>query len=155
MAIGMISMLAPLGPLTSDIIAWNIILFAVASLWFTGRLFARKPLLALLLHTNGASSTLQAEAIHVFMFVGMGYMFLLMSSMSFSMTSPVVALTYGFCFSFTLLLLFYVREIGKDLQTAKMDWLKLGANVAHALMSGVMSWMFLQMISMTIRMGMP
>ena len=107
MAIGMIYMLAPLGPLTSGIIVWNIILFAVASLWFTGRLFARKPLLALLLHTNGEPSTLYAEAIHVFMFVGMSYMFLLMSSMSLSMAQPIVALTYGFCLSFALLFLSY------------------------------------------------
>ena len=110
MAIGMISMLAPLGPLTSGIIIWNSILFAAASLWFTGRLFARKPLLAFLLHTNGEPSTLYAEAIHVFMFVGMSYMFLLMSSMSLSMAPPIVALTYGFCLCFALLFLSYGRS---------------------------------------------
>jgi hypothetical protein len=155
MAIGMVFMLAPLGSLTPGIILWNIIVFAIGSLWFTGRLFARQSLLALLLHKNGAHAMPQSDAIHVFMYVGMGYMFLLISSMSFSMALPVVALNYGFCLSFALLLLQYCREISKDLQIAKMDWLKLGADVAHALMSGVMSWMFIGMIFMTMRMGTP
>jgi hypothetical protein len=34
-----------------------------------------------------------------------------------------------------------------------MDKLQLGANMAHLLMSGMMAWMFLEMISMTMSMG--
>lgn len=153
MAVGMMVMLAPAGFLTSALIRWNIILFAVASLWWTCRLLARKPLLAFLSRTNGVSSAFQSEALHVLAHGGMCYMFLLMNSMAFSMTRPA---TYANCFffvSFTFLTFFYGRAISRDLQRAKMDWLKLGENVAHLLMSGIMGWMFLEMISMTMRMG--
>jgi hypothetical protein len=44
------------------------------------------------------------------------------------------------------------REIAKDLQIAKRNWLQLGANLAHTFMSGMMCWMFLEMISMTMSM---
>ncbi len=153
MAIGMIFMLAPAGWLPPDIIHWNILLFAASSLWWTVRLCARKPLLALILRTPGGRSTVWAEAIHVFMHGGMCYSFLLMSSMALSMTSPIILITCLLCVSFALLALFYVREAVKDLQRGKRDWLQLGANLAHALMSGVMCWMFLEMISMSITMG--
>ncbi|EFH85251.1 DUF5134 domain-containing protein [Ktedonobacter racemifer] len=53
MAVGMLAMLAPAGLLTPDFIYWNILLFALATLWFIGRLFTRKPLLAMVLRTNG------------------------------------------------------------------------------------------------------
>lgn len=155
MAVGMIFMLAPGSILTIDLIRWNILLFAFASLWWTVRLFVRKPLLAILLHADGARSLLRSDAIHVFMHVGMVYMFLLMSSMAFSMTQPATYLTCLFFVSFAFLTFFYGREVSRDLQLAKMDWLKLGADLAHALMSGVMSWMFIEMISMTMNMGRP
>src|SRR5258706_4454820 len=73
MAIGMTVMLAPVGLLTSELIRWNIILFAIASLWWTFRLFARKPLLAIGLRTNRGHSTFQSDAIHVLMHVRMCY----------------------------------------------------------------------------------
>lgn len=153
MAIGMAFMLAPGGILTGDIIRWNILLFALASLWWTCRLLARKPLLAILLRTNGGYSTFRSDAIHVFMHVGMCYMFLLMSSMAFSMTAPATSLNCLFCVSFSFLTFIYIQEVFGDLQAAKRDWLQLGANLAHVLMSGVMGWMFLEMLSMTMRMG--
>jgi hypothetical protein len=56
MAIGMMVMLAPAGILTSDLIRGNIILFALASLSWTIRLFARKPVLAILLRINSEHS---------------------------------------------------------------------------------------------------
>ncbi len=102
MATGMTLMLAPAGLLTSDLLHWNIILFAVTTLWWTFRLLAHKPLLALLPGKNGGHSTFQSDAIHVFMHVGMCYMFLLMSSMTFSMTQPAMDINYIFCFYFAL-----------------------------------------------------
>src|SRR5260370_41727068 len=106
MAIGMVFMLAPAGLLTSDLIRWNILLFAIASLWWTFRLLARKPLLAILLGKNGAHSTFQSDAIHVFMHVGMCYMFLLTSSMAFSMTQPAISANSIFFAAFAFLTLF-------------------------------------------------
>lgn len=155
MAVGMTFMLAPVGLLTSDIILWNSVLFAVASLWFTGRLLVRKPLLAMLLGKKGEHSTFQSDVIHVFTHAGMCYMFLLMSSMTFSMSQPVMAINYIVCFAFAFLTLFSVREISKDFQTATMDRVKLGADLAHVFMNGIMSWMFIEMISMTMRMISP
>jgi len=87
------------------------------------------------------------------MLVGMCYMFLLMSSMAFSMTSPATFLNCLFCVSFSFLTFVYIQEVFKDLQAAKRDWLKLGANLSHLLMSGVMGWMFLEILFMTMRMG--
>jgi hypothetical protein len=153
MAIGMMVMLAPAGSLTSDLIRWNIILFALASLWWTFRLFARKPLLAVLLRIHGGHSPFQSDAIHVCMHVGMCYLFLLMSSMALSMTQPATYLSSLFCVVFAFLTVFYGREIAKDLRTAKLNRLQLGANSAHLLMSGMMCWMFLEMLSMTMSMG--
>jgi hypothetical protein len=153
MAIGMVFMLAPAGWLSPDIIRWNIVLFAASSLWWIVRLFTHKPLLALVFGKNEVHSTAQADAIHVFMHGGMCYMFLLMSSMALSMTSPATYLNCLFFVSFAFLTLFYGRESAKDLQTAKRDWLQSGANLAHMLMSGMMCWMFLEMISMTMNMG--
>jgi hypothetical protein len=153
MASGMIVMLAQASDLSSELIRWNILLFAFAALWWALRLFARKPLLALGSRTHGASSPFQSDAIHVLMHVGMCYMFLLMSSMAFSMTRPAIYANCLFWVSFAFLTFFYGRAISKDLQRAKMDWLQLGANLAHLLMSGMMAWMFLEMISMTISMG--
>jgi hypothetical protein len=49
MAIGMLFMLAPAGWFSADLLHWNMLLFAAASLWWTCRLFVHKPLLALLL----------------------------------------------------------------------------------------------------------
>lgn len=148
MAVGMIFMLAPADLQTSDIVHWNAILFTIISLWFSVRFLARKPLLAILLRTNGGHSTLQAEAIHIFTYVGMGYMFLLMGSMTFSMTQPAAYISCIFFVSFAFLFLFYGRAVLNDLRSARIDWLQLGANIAHALMNGVMGWMFIEMISM-------
>jgi hypothetical protein len=153
MAIGMAFMLAPTDWLSPDIIHWNIILFALSTLWFIGRLFTRKPLLAIMLQTPGAHSTVRADTLHVLMHGGMCYMFLLMSSMVLSMMQPAIYVSCIFFVSFVLLTLFYGREISNDLHAAKMDWLQCGANSAHVLMSGMMCWMFLDMISMAISMG--
>ncbi|GHO75361.1 hypothetical protein KSD_31320 [Ktedonobacter sp. SOSP1-85] len=153
MAIGMMVMLAPTDWLSPDIIRWNVILFALFTLWFIGRLFTRKPLLAIMLQTPGAHSTVRADALHVLMHGGMCYMFLLMSSMVLSMTQPALYASCIFFVAFAFLILFYGREISNDLHAAKMDWLQCSANIAHALMSGMMCWMFLDMISMTISMG--
>ena len=38
MAIGMLFMLAPAGWLSADLLHWNMLVFAAASLWWTGRL---------------------------------------------------------------------------------------------------------------------
>lgn len=156
MAIGMLVMLAPANWLSPNLLRWNILLFATASLWWTFRLFARKPLLALLPGKNGTSSPAQSEvcadAIHVFMHGGMCYMFLLMSSMVMSMTRPATYVTCLFFVSFAFLTMFYGREITHDLRTARINWLQLGANLAHVLMSGMMCWMFLEMLSMTMTM---
>jgi hypothetical protein len=153
MAIGMACMLAPAGLLTPDIIHWNIVLFALTSLWWTVRLFVRKPLLALLLPTSGGHSSLRADAIHVLMHIGMCYMFLLISNMALSMTRLASYVNCTFFIAFAFLTFFYGKEISRDLQAARLDWLKCGANIAHALMSGVMCWMFLVIISMIINMG--
>lgn len=152
MAIGMVFMLAPAAFQMPDIVLWNAILFAAASLWFTGRLLARRPLLALVSRKKAATSAFQADAIHIFMNAGMCYMFLLMRSMVFSMMPLAVSLDYGFCLVFLLLTLFYAREVARDVQPVKKDWLALGANVAHVLMSGAMVWMFLGMIAMNMSM---
>ncbi|GHO63651.1 hypothetical protein KSC_025430 [Ktedonobacter sp. SOSP1-52] len=153
MAVGMMFMLAPTGWLSPYLIRWNVILFALFALWFIGRLFTRKPLLALVQQTPGAHSTLHADALHVLMHGGMCYMFLLMSSMVLSMMQPAIYTSYVFCISFLCLTLFYGKEVLKDLQAAKIQWLQCGANLAHTLMSGGMGWMFLEMISMTMSMG--
>ncbi len=153
MAIGMTVMLAQASDLSSELVRWNIILFALASLWWTIRLFARKPLLAIGSRTNGVYSTFQSDAIHVLMHVAMCYMFLLINSMAFSMTRPAIYANCLFFVSFAFLTLFYGREISKDLRVAEIDRLQLGANLAHLLMSGIMAWMFLEMISMTMSMG--
>jgi Domain of unknown function (DUF5134) len=152
MALGMVFMLAPADLLPSELIDWNIILFAVASLWWTFRLLTRKPLLALLSGKNGERSTVRSDTIHVVMHMGMCYMFLLMSSMALSMTQPAIYANDLFCVSFAFLTLFYGREITKDLQAEKRDWLQCGANLAHAFMSAMMCWMFLEMLSMTMSM---
>jgi len=153
MAIGMMVMLAPAGSLTSDLIRGNIILFALVSLWWTIRLFARKPLFTILLRIKGGHSPFRSDAIHVFMHVSMCYLFLLMNSMALSMTQPATYATSLFFVVYAFLTLFYAREVSKDFQTAKMNWLQCGANLAHLLMSAVMGWMFLEMLSMTMSMG--
>lgn len=152
MALGMTFMLAPAGGLPSDLLHWNIILFAATSLWWICRLFVRKPLLTLLFGKNGERSTVQSDGIHVFMHGGMCYMFLLMSSMAFSMTQPATYVTCVFFASFAFLTFFSGREIAKDLQIARRNWLQLGTNLAHTLMNGMMCWMFLEMITMTMSM---
>jgi Domain of unknown function (DUF5134) len=152
MALGMTFMLAPVGGLASDLLGWNIILFAAASLWWACRFFVQKPLLALLFRKNGGCSTVQSDGIHVFMHGGMCYMFLLMRSMALSMTQPATSVTCVFFVSFAFLTLFSGREIAKDLRIAKRNWLQLGANLAQTFMSGMMCWMFLEMISMTMSM---
>lgn len=152
MAIGMIFMLVPTSLLPSLFIGWNILLFAFASLWFCGRLFAQKPLLALLSGRLSGRTTFQSDAIHVLMHSGMCYMFLLISSMSFSMMQPIISVNCIVFVAFALLTFYYVRESYRDLQATTRDWLQFGANIAHVLMSGVMSWMFLEMIIMTMSM---
>ncbi|WP_338250948.1 DUF5134 domain-containing protein [Dictyobacter halimunensis] len=156
MAIGMIFMLVPAAWLSADLLHWNILLFAAAALWWTFRLFVRKPLLPLLLKKDAVhvlfQSEVRSDAIHVFMHGSMCYMFLLMSSMVLSMTQPVTYVTCLLFASFAFLTLFYGRETLRDLQAASVDRLQLGANLAHVLMSGIMCWMFLEMIAMTMAM---
>ncbi len=152
MALGMTFMLVPVGGLPSDLLRGNIVLFAVTALWWTCRLFVRKPLLALLFGKSGECSTIQSDGIHVFMHGGMCYMFLLMSNMAFSMTQPATSVTCIFFVSFALLTFFSGREIAKELQMTRKDWRQLSTTLAHALMNGVMCWMFLEMIAMTMSM---
>ena len=152
MAIGMTFMFAPVAFQTPGTVFWNIILFAAASLWFAGRLVTRRPLLVLVSQKSVGFSSFQADAIHVLMNAGMCYMFLLMRSMAFSMMPLALSLNYGFCLVFLLLTLFYAREVSRDLQPGRQDWLTCGANVAHTLMSGGMVWMFLGVIAMSMSM---
>jgi hypothetical protein len=152
MALGMTFMLVPVGGLPSDLLRGNSVVFAVAALWWTCRLFVRRPLLALLFGKSGECSTIQSDGIHVFMHGGMCYMFLLMSDMAFSMTQPAAFVTCIFFVSFALLTFFSGREIAKALQMARRGWRQLGTPLAHALMNGMMCWMFLEMIAMTMSM---
>jgi len=156
MAIGMLFMLAPAGWFSAALLHWTMLVFAAASLWWTCRLFARKPLGALLLGKNGAHAPIQSEvwsdAIHLFMQGGMCYLFLLMGSMVVSMMRPVIDFSCVMSVLFAFLALFFGREISHDLQAASLDRLQLGAHLAHALMSGMMCWMLLEMIAMTIAM---
>jgi len=92
MAVGMAYMLAPAGIMSAEGLRWNIVLFALATLWFSARLVARRQLLAAILRTNGEQPTLKKDAIHVFTLLAMVYMFLLMGSMSFSMSIPALQL---------------------------------------------------------------
>lgn len=155
MAVGMALMFAPFDLLTADLLRWNILVFALASMWFVGRLFTHRPLLAVLLRAKGTHSTGRSDAIHALMHAGMSFMFLLMGSMQLSMTLPATYLSCGFFVSFVFLTSFYVREVSKDLQSQTKNGLQLGANLAHVLMSGAMSWMFLQMLTMTMSMAGP
>jgi hypothetical protein len=152
MAIGMLFMLAPAGWLSADLLDWNMLLFAATSLWWICRLFVRKPLLALLLKKNRARSTVRSDVVHVFMHGSMCYLFLLMRSMGWSMAQPVTDVTCLLLVSFAFLTLFSVREVSQDLQATSMDWLQLGAHFAHVFMSGMMCWMFLETITMTMAM---
>jgi hypothetical protein len=156
MAIGMLFMLAPAGWLSDDMLSWNLLVFAAASLWWTCRLFARKPLLALLLKKSGAhspvQSTVRSDVMQVFMHGSMCYLFLLMRSMVWSMTQAVTDISCLLLVAFAFLTLFSSHEISQDLQAPSMDWLQLGAHLTHVLMSGMMCWMFLEMITMTIAM---
>ncbi|MGH2509780.1 MAG: DUF5134 domain-containing protein [Ktedonobacteraceae bacterium] len=155
MAVGMLWMLAPMGLLTTNFLGWNILLFAGASLWWTCRLFVHKPLLSFLLRKNGVPSTAQSDAIHVFMHVGMCFMFLLMRNMAFSMMH-IATLSMGIFFvAFACLTLFYGREFVNGFGPTRIDWLRWSTDLAHLLMSGIMCWMFFEMISTGMSMSMP
>lgn len=153
MALGMTFMYA--GRLPSILIGCTIILFAFTSLLWVFRLFVRKPLLSFLLDQRGEICTIQSAAIHVLTHVGMCSMFLLMSNMTLSMTQPAIYANTIFFVSFALLTFYQSRETAHHLQGAKMDWLQCGTNLAQALMSGMMCWMFFEMISMTMTMRTP
>lgn len=88
----------------------------------------------------------------VFMHGSMCSLFLLMRSMVWSMTQPITDITCLLLVLFAFLTLFSGHELSQDLQALSMDWLQLGAHLAHVLMSGMMCWMFLEMITMTIAM---
>jgi hypothetical protein len=156
MAIGMLVMLAPAGWFSADLLHGMMFLFAAASLWWTCRLFVPKQRLAPLLENNGTHSTSQSEVrfevIPVVMHGGMCYLFLLMGSMIVSMMQPVIYISCLLVVLFAFLSLFFGREISHDLQAASIDRLQLGAHLAHALMSGMMCWMLLEMIAMTMAM---
>jgi hypothetical protein len=153
MALGMVIMLAPSGWLSAAILHWNVVLFATSSLWWTVRLFARKPLLALFLRLPGGLSTVRSDAIHVLMHASMCYMFLLMSNMAFSMTQAATYLTCLLLVLYAGLTLFYGRKIAENLRAMPLDRLQLGDDLAHLLMSGGMCWMFLTMIAMVVTMN--
>lgn len=152
MALGMVCMLAPSVLFIPQILFWNVLLFAVASLWFIGRLVLQRPLLSGILLMSVPFSTFQADAIHVLMSAGMCYMFLLMSNMALSMFPLALPVTSGFGLIFLLLSFFYSRESIKDVQAPGKNWLQCGANLAHTLMCVGMLWMFLNMISMNMNM---
>ncbi|MGO8950759.1 MAG: hypothetical protein ACLQUY_24525 [Ktedonobacterales bacterium] len=156
MAIGMLFMLAPAGWFSAELLHWNMLVFAAASLGWTCRLVGRKQRLALLVGNNATHSPIQSEvrsdAIQIFMHGGMCYLFLLMGSMLLSMMKPVLYISCLFCLLFACLALFFGREISQDLQAASLDRLQLGAHLAHALMSGMMCWMLFEMIAMTMAM---
>jgi hypothetical protein len=156
MAVGMLCMLAPVSWLSADLLSWNLLVFAATSLWWTCRLCARKPLLALILKKYSAhasvQSTVRSDAMHVFMHGSMCYLFLLMRSMEWSMTQPVTGVTCLLLVPCALLTLFAGRDLSQDLQAPSLDWLQLAAHLAHVLMSSMMGWMFLEMIVMTMAM---
>lgn len=153
MAIGMALMFMPVENVPSDLLRWNILVFAVASLWWLLRLFVRKPLLLPAQRCSpSAHSTFQSAGILVFMHCGMCYMFLLMSSMEISMTQPAIYVTGLFFVVFAYLACCYGRELVRDLRAAPKDWLHLGTRLAHTSMSSMMSWVFLSMLLMTARM---
>lgn len=153
MAVGMMFMLAPVNILTPDLIRWNIVLFVVATLWWTARLLMHKPVLALLAGRSDIPSPAQSDALHILMHGGMCFMFLLMSSMAFSMTLPAIYVTCSLFLAFVFLTVFYGREVARDGRSLTKNWFRLGANVAHLLTSGIMCWMFLEMLTMVLRMS--
>ena len=83
---------------------------------------------------------------------GMCYLFVLMGSMVVSMMQLLLSISCLLCLLFAFLSLFFGREISHDLQAASIDRVQLGAHLAHALMSGMMCWMLLQLIAMTMAM---
>jgi hypothetical protein len=152
MALGMAYMLAQPSGSPSNLLWWTIALFAAASLWWAVRLCLQKPISAFLLRQTGRPSQRQSDVFHLCTHAGMSYMFLLMGSMAFSMTlwaRPVISL---FALFFAFLTCFSGREIIRDFLLANRDWLQCGTDLAHALMSGVMCWMFLKMLLMTMSM---
>jgi hypothetical protein len=154
MALGMAFMLTQLSGPPSDLVRWNIILFAAASLWWALRLWVQKPVCAFLLRQNGIFSSRQSDVFHMCMHAGMAYMFSLMSSsMTLSMTPYASICISLFALFFAFLTCFYGQEIVRILSIANRDWFQCGASLAHALMSGVMCWMFLEMLMMTISMN--
>ena len=150
MALGMTFMCA--GWLPSVLIRCTIILFALTSLLWMFRLLARKPLLSFLLDHNGEHCTIQSAMIHVLMHIGMCFMFLCMSNMTLSMAQPAIYASTIFFASFALLTFFQSRETAQHLQMPKIDWLQCGTHLAQTLMSGMMCWMFLEIISMPMDM---
>jgi hypothetical protein len=152
MAIGMALMLAPAGRFLPDLLRWNSFLFAAASLWWTSRLFVRKPVLALLSGKDATPTTIQSDGMQVLMHSGMCYMFLLMRSMAFSMTQPAISANVIFFVAFAILACFCGREATKDLQAPQKDWLQCGAHLAQVCMSSMMCWMFLEMLTMAVSM---
>lgn len=152
MALGMAFMLAPVDSLPVGLLQGGSVLFAVTVLWWTCRLLVRQVLMVLLLGKTVEGSTIQANSMQVVMHSGMCYMFLLMSNMAFSMTQPAASVTCLFFVSFALLTFFSGQAIAKNLQIARSDWLHLGTPLAHTLMNGMMSWMFLEMLAMTVSM---
>lgn len=153
MAMGMTVMFAPAGSIPPDLLRWIPMVFAAASLWWLLRLLVHQPLLSLS-RTYGRSvrATLQSAGMLAFMHGGMCYMFLLMSSMALGMTQPAIYANGLLAVSFACLTCFYGREIARDLQAVRRDWLRLGARLAHASLSSMMSWMFLNMLLMAARM---
>ncbi|GHO71412.1 hypothetical protein KSC_103040 [Ktedonobacter sp. SOSP1-52] len=151
MALGMTFMCA--GWLPSVLIHYcTIILFALTSLLWMFRLLARKPLLSFLLDYNGEHRTIQSTMIHVLMHIGMCFMFLCMSNMALSMTPPAIYTSTIFFVSFALVTFFQSRETAQHLQMTKIDWLQCGTLLAQTLMSGMMCWMFIEIISMSMNM---
>lgn len=153
MAVGMVYMLAPTNLFPPDILDWSILLFALASFWWLLRLCVHRPILAIVLGRSEERSPISSDAIHVITYVGMCLMFVLMRSMAFSMTSLAISLIRIFFALFAVLTVFYGREVFRELRAVKVDWLTLSANIAHVLMNGIMCWMFFEMVSMSMTMG--
>lgn len=153
MAVGMIYMLMPVSMFSPDFLGWNMIIFALAALWWTLRLCVHKPLLVFVLGESAEYSPISSDAIHVVMYLGMSFMFALMLSMAFSMTPFAILFIRVFFFFFAFLTFFYGQEILQVLRVTKVDWLTLSANIAHILMSGMMCWMFFGMLSMSLTMN--
>lgn len=151
MALGMAFMLTQPDP-ASNLLQWSAVLFAVAAVWWAVRFCLQRPVCAFLCRQTGVSSPRQSDVLHMCAHAGMAYMFLLMGSMALSMMPGASLALSLFALFFACLTCFYGCKSVRDLLLARRAWLQSGADLAHALMSAVMCWMFLRMFMMTMSM---